>query len=324
MDKSCPHHMVPASEVLPPALSPKPPTALPSPSASPTQSRVPPLATSLHTVCIPPEEQLCILIVPPLLPNHACNPPTEPTGGVPFCLSPTPSCPPPRVVISGEQAYGGGGTLFTFLGSGGSGGFGAAGHFGALGRTLRFRFCSPAWGEGGAGGGRKAGMIGEGGTGRIRDGARSRGGPMYHSSRSCHPTALRGRMSRGGCCRGGDADTRTVMVRGECRYPKGDAVGGMQTTTAYHPLLSAAEMEERLFCRHEKAAWRGICWEKISISLFPMGWRGPRMDAGPSGSPRGMSTAEDAMLPEAARVFPEHCTRRKNSPRRDPCVPLPS
>lgn len=184
---------------------PKAPHILPQPTSEPhtnhgaSPCHLPPhflypsQRTALHPNCDPAA-------------THTCVPPTEPTGGAPILPIPHPPSPPPRTVISAEQARGGGGTLFTFLGFGWSGGFGAAGHFGALGRRLRFRFCSSAWGEGGAGGGRKAGMMGEGGTGRVRDGARSNGGPMYRSSRSCHPTALGGRISVGDAA-GGDADT---------------------------------------------------------------------------------------------------------------------
>lgn len=76
----------------------------------------------------------------------------------------------------------------------------------------------------------------------------------------------------------GDADTHRVMLRGERRYPQGDAVcggGWGETPTVSHPLLSAAEVVERLFCRHEKAAWRGICREKYLFPYFLWGGGDP-------------------------------------------------
>lgn len=84
----------------------------------------------------------------------------------------------------------------------------------------------------------------------------------------------------------------------------------MQTPTGYDPLLSAAEMEERLFCRHEKAAWRGICWEKkyiyFSISYGvggdPVGMRDPpdppRYEYGRGrDAPRGRRSVSRALQP---------------------------
>lgn len=144
MDKPCSHLLVPASGVLLPALSPKPSPSPPQPISEPHTKwgaspchlpphfLYPPQRTALHPSCAP------------VAPNPRVQPTHRAYCGASVLSIPHSPSPPPRAVISGERAHGGGGTPFTFLGPGGPGGFGTAGHFGALGRRLRFRFCSPA------------------------------------------------------------------------------------------------------------------------------------------------------------------------------------
>ena len=112
----------------------------------------------------------------------------------------------------------------------------------------------------------------------------------------------------------GDADTHRVMLRGERRYPQGDAVcgggwgGSADTHSVPPPFVGCRGGGAVVLSAREGRVERDLQGE-ISISLFPMGRRGPpvglRDPPDPPLPPGGTRAAEDAMLPEADGAFPE-------------------